>query len=62
LADLKNSLASLIGIISPNLKSNFFSKPFKKRAEIIANIEEKAELPLYHPFEFHLLTQEEFDK
>ena len=33
-----------------------------KRAEIIANIEEKTELPLYHPFEFHLLTQEEFDK
>ncbi|MBY9004765.1 MAG: nucleotidyltransferase domain-containing protein [Candidatus Lokiarchaeota archaeon] len=33
-----------------------------KRAEIIASIEEKSELPLSHPFEFHLLTQEEFDK
>ncbi|HUW91382.1 MAG TPA: nucleotidyltransferase domain-containing protein [Candidatus Nanopelagicaceae bacterium] len=32
-----------------------------KRAEIIANIEEKSGLPLSHPFEFHLLTQEEFD-
>ena len=33
-----------------------------KRAEIIANIEEKSGLPLSHPFEFHLLTQEELDK
>ena len=31
------------------------------RAEIVANIEEKSGLPLSHPFEFHLLTQEEFD-
>ncbi|NVM18706.1 MAG: nucleotidyltransferase domain-containing protein [Candidatus Lokiarchaeota archaeon] len=33
-----------------------------KRAEIVANIEEKSGLPLSHPFEFHLLTQEEFNK
>jgi len=33
-----------------------------ERAALIANIEEKTELPLYHPFEFHLLTQEEFNK
>jgi len=33
-----------------------------KRAEIVANIEESSGLPLSHPFEFHLLTQEEFDK
>jgi predicted nucleotidyltransferase len=33
-----------------------------KRAEIVANIEEKSGLPLSHPFEFHLLTQGEFDK
>ena len=36
-------------------------KEHLKRAEIIANIEEKSGLPLSHPFEFHLLTQEEFD-
>ena len=30
-----------------------------KRAELIATIEENAGLPLSHPFEFHLLTQEE---
>ena len=36
-------------------------KSHLKRAEIIANIEEKSGLPLNHPFEFHLLTQEEFD-
>ncbi len=36
-------------------------KKHLKRAEIIANIEEKSGLPLSHPFEFHLLTQEEFD-
>ena len=36
-------------------------KSHLKRAEIIANIEEKSGLPLSHPFEFHLLTQEEFD-
>ena len=29
------------------------------RAELIAEIEENAGLPLSHPFEFHLLTQEE---
>ena len=37
-------------------------KSHLKRAEIIANIEEKSGLPLSHPFEFHLLTQKEFDK
>jgi predicted nucleotidyltransferase len=37
-------------------------KKHLKRAEIIADIEEKSGLPLSHPFEFHLLTQEEFDK
>jgi len=37
-------------------------KSHLKRAEIVANIEEKSGLPLSHPFEFHLLTQEEFDK
>ena len=37
-------------------------KSHLKRAEIIANIEEKSGLPLSHPFEFHLLTQGEFDK
>ena len=31
-----------------------------KRAEIAAKIEEKAKLPLVHPFEFHILTDEEF--
>ena len=36
-------------------------KSHLKRAEIIANIEETSGLPLSHPFEFHLLTQEEFD-
>ena len=36
-------------------------KKHLKRAEIIANIEEKSGLPLSHPFEFHLLTQEELD-
>lgn len=34
-------------------------KKHLKRAEIIAEIEENAGLPLSHPFEFHLLTQEE---
>jgi hypothetical protein len=36
-------------------------KKHLKRAEIIAKIEEKSGLPLSHPFEFQLLTQEEFD-
>ncbi len=34
-------------------------KKHLKRAELIAKIEEDAGLPLSHPFEFHLLTQEE---
>ncbi|MHA1679289.1 MAG: nucleotidyltransferase domain-containing protein [Promethearchaeota archaeon] len=33
-----------------------------KRAEIIAKIEEKASLPLSHPFEIHLITKEELEK
>ncbi len=36
-------------------------KKHLKRAELIAKIEEKAGLPLSHPFEFHLLTQEELN-
>jgi predicted nucleotidyltransferase len=32
------------------------------RAEIIASIEEKSELPLYHPFELHFIDFEEFNK
>lgn len=31
-------------------------KSHLKRADIIAQIEEKSGLPLSHPFEFHLLT------
>ena len=31
------------------------------RAEIIAEIEEEAKLPYIHPFNFHLLTQEELN-
>jgi len=31
----------------------------KERAEIIAMMEEKADLPLAHPFEIHLTTREE---
>lgn len=34
-------------------------KSHLKRAEITAKIEEKAGLPLVHPFEFHILTYEE---
>ena len=36
-------------------------KKHLKRAEVIAEIEENAGLPLSHPFEFHLLTQEELN-
>lgn len=32
----------------------------RKRAELIAKIEEKDKLPLVHPFEFHLMTESEF--
>ena len=32
-----------------------------KRAEVIAAIEENVGLPISHPFEFHLLNQEELD-
>jgi len=32
----------------------------RKRAEIIAEIEEKAGLPFVHPFEFHVLSEDEF--
>lgn len=31
----------------------------KKRAELVVKIEEKAGLPLYHPFEIHLANEEE---
>jgi len=34
-------------------------KNHRKRAEITAKIEENARLPLVHPFEFHILTNEE---
>jgi len=34
----------------------------RKRAEVLAEIEERIGLPLSHPFEFHLLTKDEFDK
>lgn len=36
-------------------------KNHMKRAEIIAEIEENAELPLSHPFEFHLITKDELN-
>ncbi len=36
-------------------------KKHLKRAELIAKIEVNAGLPLSHPFEFHLLTEEEFN-
>jgi len=34
-------------------------KSRKKRAELIAKIEEEAGLPLYHPYEIHLVNEEE---
>jgi len=37
-------------------------KKHLKRAEIVAEIEENAELPLSHPFEFHLITEDELNK
>ena len=37
------------------------AKNHMKRAEIMAKIEEKSNLPLYHPFQFHLLTNEELN-
>ncbi len=36
-------------------------KKHMKRAELIAKIEEDTQLSYVHPFDFHLLTQEEFD-
>lgn len=36
-------------------------KKHLKRAELIAEIEEDAELPLSHPFEFHLITEDELN-
>lgn len=33
-----------------------------KRAELIAEIEEKAGLPLSHPFEIHLIDQDQYKK
>ncbi|MEM1546865.1 MAG: hypothetical protein QXP91_10495 [Candidatus Methanomethylicia archaeon] len=40
--------------ISDNLPRNF-----KERGELIAEIEEEANLPLYHPFQIHLATWKE---
>lgn len=37
-------------------------KNHMRRAEIIANVEEQTHLPLYHPFQFHILTKEELIK
>ncbi len=34
-------------------------KSHLKRAELTAKIEENARLPIIHPFEFHILTNEE---
>ncbi len=34
----------------------------RKRAEVIAEIEERVGLPFVHPFEFHLMTEKEFRK
>jgi len=39
--------------------SNSIPLSSKGRAEIIAKIEEKANLPLAHPFEIHLITKDE---
>ncbi len=36
-------------------------KKHLRRAEIIAKIEENAGLPLSHPFEFHLITENELN-
>ena len=33
-----------------------------KQAGIIARIEEESGLPFVHPFEFHLMTKDEFQK
>ena len=43
-------------VVSDNVPSTS-----KERAEIIARIEEKADLPLSHPFEIHLTKREEAD-
>ncbi len=37
-------------------------KNHMRRAEIVANIEEQTDLPLYHPFQFHILTEKELIK
>lgn len=68
---LKNSQIFLFGsIITGNLVAGSdidiliiadVPKIHLKRAEKIAEIEENAGLPLSHPFEFHLLTQEELN-
>ncbi len=34
----------------------------RKRAEVIAEIEERAGLPFVHPFEFHLMSKDEFER
>ncbi len=68
---LKNSQTYLFGsIIEGNLVAGSdidilvianVPKNHLKRAELIAAIEENVGLPISHPFEFHLLTQEELD-
>jgi predicted nucleotidyltransferase len=68
---LKNSQTYLFGsIIEGNLVAGSdidilvianVPKNHLKRAEVIAAIEENVGLPISHPFEFHLLTQEELD-
>lgn len=68
---LKNSQTYLFGsIIEGNLVVGSdidilvianVPKNHLKRAEVIAAIEENVGLPISHPFEFHLLTQEELD-
>lgn len=37
-------------------------KKHMKRAELIVEIEKDASLPYIHPFEFHLITQAEFNE
>ena len=37
------------------------SEDFRLRGDLKAEIEEKANLPLYHPFEIHLATGEEVE-
>lgn len=71
-ADLKDANIYLFGsVLEDNIVASSdvdiiieceVPKNHMKRAEIVANIEEKTGLPLYHPFQFHLLTIEELNK